>query len=417
MIDPATREDGQRTTSGPDTATDVPQDGERARWVAVADEVAARLATDVVARDQAGAAPHAEAKLLREAGLLPLLVPARSGGSGGSWPTAFAVVSRIAQVDASIGHLLGYHYLHSWRTRLSRRGDVVERLDAGTAKHHWLWGGAGNPRDAGLELVPADGGYLVHGKKFFATGAEVSDRVLATGTVGATGQKYGFALPTQTAGVVHGGDWDSLGQRMSASGSIAFDGAFLAEEDILGPGEQTDPDAPAYPSLSVLGFQTLLALLTVSIAEGALLAGAAYTATKSRAWATSQVATAVEDPLVRARYGELESQVRAARALTDRAANAWVAAAARGWELTPAERGAVAVELSAAKVVTTHAALDTTSTVFELTGARATKSGTGLDRYWRDARTLTLHDPVSYKAIEVGDHLLTGTVPTPSQYS
>jgi len=55
--------------------------------------------------------------------------------------------------------------------------------------------------------------------------------------------------------------------------------------------------------------------------------------------------------------------------------------------------------------------------VFELTGARATKTGTGLDRFWRDVRTLTLHDPVSYKAVEVGDHLLKGAYPEPSGYS
>ena len=288
-------------------------------WARVAQEVANTLATDVVARDRAGAAPHAEVALLREAGLLPLLVPARSGGTGGSWRTAFEVVSRIARVDASVGHLLGYHYLHCWRTRLGRRTEVVARLDAGTANHRWFWGGAGNPRDAGLELEPVAGGYLVRGKKFFATGAEVSDRVLATGTVTATKQKFGFALPTATAGVSHGGDWDSLGQRASASGSITFDGAFLAEEDVLGPGEQTDLDAPAYPSLSVLGFQTLLCLLAVSIAEGALQEGAAYTREKSRPW--GPIST-VEDPLIRSRYGELDAQVRAARALTDRAADA-----------------------------------------------------------------------------------------------
>jgi alkylation response protein AidB-like acyl-CoA dehydrogenase len=94
-----------------------------------------------------------------------------------------------------------------------------------------------------------------------------------------------------------------------------------------------------------------------------------------------------------------------------------MAAASRGWELTHAERGEVSVELSAVKVVTTRAALDATQGVFELTGARATKTGTGLDRYWRDVRTLTLHDPVSHKAIEVGDHLLRGAYPEPSGYS
>ncbi|EXG79790.1 acyl-CoA dehydrogenase family protein [Cryptosporangium arvum] len=401
----------------PDTATDRPDPAEHARWVAVADRVAAQLSSDVVARDRSGAAPHKEVELLRDAGLLPLLIPARNGGHGGSWLTAFEVVTRVGRADTSIGHVLGYHYLHNWRTRLARRLDVVERLATETAANNWLWGGAGNPRDAGLELEPTSGGYLVRGKKFFATGAEVSDRVIASGTDTVTGQKYGFALPTRTAGVVHGEDWDSLGQRASASGSIAFDGAFLAEEDILGPGEQTDPDAPAYPSLSALGFQILLGLLAVATAEGALRFAAEYTRTKSRAWATSGVAEAADDPLVRVRYGELESQVRAARALTDRAGAAWMAAASRGWELTHAERGEVSVELSAVKVVTTRAALDATQGVFELTGARATKTGTGLDRYWRDVRTLTLHDPVSHKAIEVGDHLLRGAYPEPSGYS
>jgi alkylation response protein AidB-like acyl-CoA dehydrogenase len=400
-----------------DTAAGIPDSAERARWAAVADHVAGELAKNVVARDLAGAPPRAEVELIRQADLLPLLVPTARGGHGGTWATAFDVVSRIARVDTSIGHVLAYHYLHSWRIRLNRRTDVVERLDAGTAVNGWLWGGAGNPRDAGLELEPVDGGYLVHGRKFFATGAEVSDRVLATGTVTADGQRLGFAIPTATAGVVHGEDWDSLGQRTSASGSIAFDGALLAEEDVLGPGEQTTPDAPAYPSLSVLGFQTLLAQLIVSTAEGALLAGAEYTTTKSRAWATSGVDSAAKDPLTRARYGELAAQTRAARALTDRASAAWVAAASRDWDLTHEERGEVAVELSAAKVVTTRTALEVTATVFELTGARATKTGTGLDRFWRDARTLTLHDPAVYKATEVGDNLLTGAVPAPSQYS
>ncbi len=403
-----------------------------ARWADVADEVAATLAADVVQREAAGRAPHAEVALLRGHDLLGLLVPASAGGHGQPWTTAFDVVSRVARVDPSVGHVLGYHYLHSWRTRLGRRPDVVARLDAGTAEHRWLWGGAGNPRDAGLELRAVAGGYLVSGRKFFATGAEVSDRVLATGTVvtdgeaaddpapdpaDAAGRKLAFAIRTGTPGVTHGGDWSAMGQRVSASGSIAFEDAFVPDEDVLGPGEQTDPSAPAYPSLSVLGFQAMLALLQVSIAEGALGAGARYTATRSRPWATSGVDRAVDDPLVRARYGELASEVMAARALTDRAAAGWAAATDRGWDLTGTERGEAAVQLSAAKVVTTRVALDVTATVFELTGARATSAGTGLDRYWRDARTLTLHDPVSYKAVEVGDHLLTGAHPSPSQYA
>ena len=383
----------------------------------VAGEVAATLAVDVVQREAAGKAPHREVQLLREAGLLPLLLPAELGGTGAGWETAYGVVRTVTATDPSIGQLLGYHCLHAWRIRLNRRSDRVARLDAAGAAGHWFWGGAGNPRDAGLELEPVDGGYLLRGTKHFATGAEVADRITASGTRTDTGEKLSLAVDAHQDGVRHGRDWDALGQRLSASGSVTFADAFVAESDVLGPNEQAIPGAPAFATLHVLAFQAMLSQLYVGIAEGALAAGAEYTRTRSRAWPTAGVDEAVQDPLVRMRYGELDARLRAAAALTDRASADLTAAAGRGWELSAEERAEVAVQLAAAKVATTGAVLDVTSTVFELTGARATKAGTGLDRYWRDARTLTLHDPVAHKAVEVGDRLLTGAAPVPSAYS
>ncbi len=400
-----TREDATSTVPDPAAA------------LAAARSVAGTLATDVVARDAAGGTPEPETALLRGSGLLPLLLPAERGGTGAGWDTAYAVVRTVAAVDPSIGQLLGYHYLHSWRIRLNRDADAVARLDEQGASAGWFWGGAGNPRDAGLELRPVEGGHLLSGTKHFATGAEVADRINASGTRTDTGEKLSIAVDAHAEGVRHGRDWDALGQRRSASGSVTFTDVFVAGDDVLGPNEQGTPGAPAYATLHVLAFQAMLSQLHVGIAEGALAAGAEYTRTRSRAWATAGVEEAVQDPLVRARYGELSARLQAAAALTDRACAALTEAAGRGWELTAQERAEVAVGLAAAKVVTTGTALEVASTVFELTGARATKAGTGLDRYWRDARTLTLHDPVAHKAVEVGDWLLTGTAPVPSAYS
>lgn len=384
---------------------------------AAARSVADALTTDAVARDAAGGTPTEEAALLRRSGLLPLLVPADRGGTGAGWDTAYAVVRTVTAVDPSIGQLLGYHFLHSWRIRLNRDADAVARLDEQGAAAGWFWGGAGNPRDASLQLRPVGGGYLLDGTKHFATGAEVADRVTASGTRTDTGEKLSLVVDATADGVRHGRDWDALGQRRSASGSVTFTDVFVPGEYVLGPNEQAVPGAPAYATLHVLAFQAMLSQLHVGIAEGALAAGAEYTRTRSRAWATSGVEEAVQDPLVRARYGELSARLQAAAALTDRACAALTEAAGRGWDLTGQERAEVAVGLAAAKVASTGAALDVASTVFELTGARATKAGTGLDRYWRDARTLTLHDPVAHKAVEVGDWLLTGTAPVPSAYS
>jgi alkylation response protein AidB-like acyl-CoA dehydrogenase len=69
------------------------------------------------------------------------------------------------------------------------------------------------------------------------------------------------------------------------------------------------------------------------------------------------------------------------------------------------------------KARATDVALEITSKVFEGTGARSTTAELGFDRFWRNVRTHTLHDPVAYKRREVGAHLLTGALPEPTWYS
>ena len=46
------------------------------------------------------------------------------------------------------------------------------------------------------------------------------------------------------------------------------------------------------------------------------------------------------------------------------------------------------------------------SRLFEIQGARATTAAYGFDRHWRNLRTHTVHDPVAYKAREIGDWVL-----------
>lgn len=50
-------------------------------------------------------------------------------------------------------------------------------------------------------------------------------------------------------------------------------------------------------------------------------------------------------------------------------------------------------------------------------GASSTARKYGFDRYWRDLRTFTLHDPVDYKLRAVGDWVLNNQLPVVTQYS
>ena len=60
------------------------------------------------------------------------------------------------------------------------------------------------------------------------------------------------------------------------------------------------------------------------------------------------------------------------------------------------------------KVVSTEVGLETAHRIYEVTGSSSTKNDVGLDLYWRNVRTHTLHDPVDYKKIEVGQYFLHG---------
>lgn len=89
----------------------------------------------------------------------------------------------------------------------------------------------------------------------------------------------------------------------------------------------------------------------------------------------------------------------------------------RGDAISGDERGALAIEIACAKVAGSRAALDVSSRVFDVMGARATTARLRLDRFWRNARTHTLHDPLDHKLKEIGDWALNGVYPTPSFYS
>ena len=53
-------------------------------------------------------------------------------------------------------------------------------------------------------------------------------------------------------------------------------------------------------------------------------------------------------------------------------------------------------------------ALDAATAMFDVGGASASSRSRNLDRHWRNLRTITLHNPASYKAAAVGRHLVTG---------
>ncbi|MEX3650812.1 acyl-CoA dehydrogenase family protein, partial [Mycolicibacterium porcinum] len=75
----------------------------------------------------------------------------------------------------------------------------------------------------------------------------------------------------------------------------------------------------------------------------------------------------------------------------------------------PGAEASIAVAI--AKVAAARAAVEAGSTLFEFGGTRSASASGNLSRYWRDARTHTLHDATRWKIRHIGNYTLSGTKP------
>jgi alkylation response protein AidB-like acyl-CoA dehydrogenase len=157
----------------------------------------------------------------------------------------------------------------------------------------------------------------------------------------------------------------------------------------------------------------------LGIAKGALQTATTYTRDRTRPWpyAVDVKEKAGEEFYILETYGDLQSKLWAAEALAERAAAAIEAINAHADTVTPEERGEAAVIIAAAKQRAVDAGLEIGTRIFEVTGARASANSVGLDLFWRNIRTHSLHDPIAYKRAEVGRYALLGELPEPTWYT
>ena len=385
------------------------------QWSEVAERVAEELGKDALERDRRNLDPTVELELLRETGLVDLLHPAEFGGGGAHWQTAFLVVRILSRTDASVAQVLAYHYINSANIGFAADPSAQPDWYSSTVDGHWVWGDSVNPVDPDLTLTADGDGYRLDGLKRFSTGASAGDVVLAAALVkgGARDGRQVFAvLEHDRSGIEYLGDWDALGQRLSASGSVRFSGVAVREADILG-----ELSERPFANLITPGIQLAFGNIYLGIAEGALAQGLDLARARKNAWFLSQAETYRDDPFIQRVVGEFSSHIAAVEALADRAGRRFDETVALGADTTAEDRGRIEIEIAKLKVVSTEVGIEVANRIFEITGSSSAKSSIGLDLFWRNIRTHSLHDPVDYKKLEVGAWELNGTLQPISLYT
>lgn len=372
----------------------------------VAERLRVQFAQEAGLRDREGYLPLAEIDAYSQSGLWALNVPKAYGGLGASYATIAKVSALIAAGDSCIAQIAHNHLalvghidadgteaqkqeLFGLVLRGYRLGNAFSELHSKTVTAFET-----RARVDGDDVV-------VNGEKFYTTGALLA-HIVPIVAVSEAGQGLLVFAERDAPGLTVSNNWSSFGQRTTASGGVKI-------EQVRVPRSRVIP-IQAFENQTVAGAvsQIIQAAIDVGIARQAIDETIHFVRTQSRPWIDSGKDSAAEDVFTIQAIGDLKIKLHAAEALLERAGHTIDRAAAAPDAQSVAEATTATAE---AKVLTTHIAIEATNRLFELAGTRATLVHHNLDRYWRNARVHTLHDPVRWKYFHVGNFYLNGVNP------
>jgi SfnB family sulfur acquisition oxidoreductase len=378
-----------------------------AHAIQIAEWLAETLAEESGKRDRERQLPYQEIDAFSRSGLWGITVPRAYGGAQVSASTLAEVISLISEADSSIGQIPQNHFFMlevvRWNGTEGQKQFFFQKVLQGAR-----FGNALSERrsktvaEYDTRIIPADGGYIVRGEKFYSTGALFADWIVVVARDPDDYLRVAF-VPKDTRGLEVIDDWSSFGQRTTGSGTTILQDVFVPAEYVMPYQKSFDEPSPLGPLAQIIH-----AAVELGLARAAIKETITWIRNRARPWIDSGRESAAEDPLTIYQIGELHIALHAAEAVLYRSGKAVDEVMAQP---NPSTLAAASVAVAEAKVLTTEVALAATNKLFELSGTQSTLSAWNLDRYWRNARTHTLHDPVRWKPFIIGNFVLNETLP------
>lgn len=223
---------------------------ERAAVVDRMAQVAPAFAKRAVEYDREASFPWQNWEDLKEAGLLGICVPREAGGLGADFVTYALASEELGRHCATTGLTFNMHVATT--LMVGEIADDMKMTEAERATQHArraeLWRGIledhaihsqpfseGNaPSSTGgftTLAVKVDGGYLVTGRKIFASlsGAANIHNIVAVSDV--DDRLHLLGLPADAEGIEIEGDWDPLGMRGTDSRNLLLNEVFVPDEN------------------------------------------------------------------------------------------------------------------------------------------------------------------------------------------
>lgn len=371
-----------------------------------------RIADTALEREHNRQLPFEPIAWLKQAGFGAVRVPEAYGGGGASIPQLFELLIELAQADSNVPQALRGHFAF-----------VEDRLNAppGEARDVWLrrfvkgelvgnaWSevGAVAIGDVGTRISRKDGRWVANGRKFYSTGSIFADWIDLYARRADDNADVTAAVNTHQAGVAQHDDWDGFGQRTTGSGTSVYENAHIDDENV-------------FPFETRFKYQTafyqLFHLATLAGIGRAIERDVSHEVrNRQRIYGNGNAQHVSQDVQILQVVGQVSALAYAAQATALRATlPAQRAYEARLQSDEVAERQAnidAEIESAQGQIVISELVLRAGTDLFNALGASAASTSKALDRHWRNARTVSSHNPIVYKARVVGDWRVNGTEP------
>lgn len=352
-------------------------------------EVLSRLAACAEVADRSGEPDREAVAVLRESGLLALVVPKSHGGAGAEAVALNSCVEQVATANASAAIMLFQHCAVT--SRIVENGtpaqhrEILPRLAGGQwlAASAWSESGAGADKKnlSTLARRTPDGGWLLDGAKSFTTSAGLANVYLVlaqsqeerpasapssqdTG-YGAAGQTF-FLVPGDHPGLVPDTSLRLAGMRGSATGFVSVRECHVPDTARLGA-----PGVAASIIARVRNSGASLGAVAVGIAQAALDAAHEHAARRDL----------YGHQAVRHRLVDLATQIESARGVVERAGRR-----------TGADPGLTTLH---SKLAASAAAERVVGDVAQFLGSAGYVETHPINRFGRDARAVALMGPTN----------------------
>ncbi|MCU4417678.1 acyl-CoA dehydrogenase family protein [Acinetobacter bereziniae] len=363
-----------------------------------------KIAEGTLAREQQRSLPYEQINWLKQAGFGALRVPVKFGGDGVSLPQLFQLLIELAKADSNIVQALRGHFAF-----------VEDRLNAHKVADQALWfkrfvqgdlvGNAwteiGQVKigDVITRVKQKNNQLLVNGKKYYSTGTIFADWVDLFAYDETTDQHVIAAISRHASGVQVLDDWDGFGQKTTGSGTLSLTDVAIERDHIL-PFEQRFKYQTA--------FYQVIHLATLSgIAQSAVATFIHEVQKRDRIFSHGNADLVRNDPQILQVIGKASAQAYASETITLRTAEALQKAYLSHFgesEIKNIQANNDAeLESAQGQVVISAFVLELTSQLFNALGASASTTSKQLDRFWRNARVVSSHNPLVYKEKVIGD--------------